>query len=85
MEVSDTTLACDRREKASPYAMAGVAEYWIINIDQEPGQIEVHRQPAPDEAQPHGFGYAERTIHRSGEILQPLAAPQPVAVSLLLP
>ena len=85
VEVSDSTLAYDRRGKASLYALAGVADYWIINVDQEPAQIEVHRQPGPDEAQPHGFGYAERTIHRSGDIIQPLAAPNPVAVSMLLP
>ena len=85
VEVSHSTLTYDRREKASLYASAGVADYWIINVDQEPAQIEVHRQPASDEAQPHGFGYREKTIHRSGEIIQPLAAPQPVAVSSLLP
>ena len=85
VEVSDTTLAYDRRGKASLYALAGVADYWIINVDQEPAQIEVYRQPAPDEAQPHGFGYEEKTIHRSGDIIQPLAAPNPVAASMLLP
>ena len=85
VEVSRSTLAYDRREKASLYASAGVADYWIINIDQEPAQIEVHRQPAPDEAQPFGFGYRERTVHQAGEIVQPLAAPKPVAVAALLP
>ena len=85
VEVSHSTLAYDRREIASLYASAGVMDYWIINIDQEPAQIEVHRQPGPDESQPHGFGYAERTIHRSGDIIQPLAAPNPVAASMLLP
>jgi len=85
VEVSDTTLAYDRRGKASLYAMAGVTDYWIINIEQEPAQIEVHRNPAPDETQPFGFGYRERTIHGSGEIILPLASPKPVAVSALLP
>jgi Uma2 family endonuclease len=85
VEVSDTTLAYDRSGKASLYAMAGVTDYWIINIDQEPGQIEVHRQPVPDEAQPFSFGYREKTVHRAGEIIQPLASPKPVAVSALLP
>ena len=84
VEVSDTTLAYDRRGKASLYAMAGVADYWIINVDQEPAQIEVNRRPAPDEAQPHGFGYSERTIHLSGEIILPLASFQPVPVAALL-
>lgn len=85
VEVSDSTLAYDRRAKASLYASAGVADYWIINIDQQPAQIEVHRQPQPDETQPHGFGYREKTIHWAGEILQPLNAPKPVAVAALLP
>ena len=85
VEVSDTTLTYDRRAKASLYALAGVTDYWIINVDQEPAQIEVYRQPVPDETQPHGFGYREKTIHQGGEILQPLAAPGPVAVSALLP
>jgi len=85
VEVSDTTLAYDRRGKASLYALAGVTDYWIINVDQEPAQIEVHRQPVPDETQPHGFGYREKTIHRAGEILQPLSSAKPVAVSILLP
>ena len=85
VEVSDSTLAYDRSGKASLYASAGVADYWIINIDRHPAQIEVHRHPVPDETQRHGFGYAQRTIHKTGEIIQPLAAPKPVAVSLLLP
>ncbi len=53
VEVSDTTLGYDRGKKASLYASAGVADYWIVNIDQEPAQIEVHRQPVPDETQPY--------------------------------
>ena len=85
VEVSDSTLPYDRSGKASLYASANVADYWIINLDHEPAQVEVHRHPVPDETQRHGFGYAQRTIHKSGEIIQPLAAPKPVAVSLLLP
>ena len=85
VEVSDSTLAYDRRHKASLYASAGVADYWIINIDQQPAQIEVHRQPVPDEAQPFGFGYRGKTIHQGGEIILPLASSKPVAVAALLP
>lgn len=83
VEVSDSTLSYDRHEKASLYAKTGVEEYWIVNV--KAAQVEVHRQPQPDETQPHGFGYRLRTIHKSGEVLQPLAAPGPVAVSTLLP
>jgi len=85
VEVSDSTLSYDRSKKASLYAKAGVADYWIINIDHKPPQVEVHRQPRPDDTQPFGFGYGEKTVHQSGEIIQPLAAPHPVAVSALLP
>ena len=85
VEVSSSTLNYDRHGKASLYAMAGISEYWIINIEQEPPQVEVHRQPMPDEAQPFGHGYQDRMIYRSGELIQPLNAPKPVAVSALLP
>ncbi len=85
VEVSDSTLLYDRSKKASLYAGAGVADYCIISIDQKPGQIEVRRQPARDEAQPYGFGYQEKKTYQSGEIIQPLNAPRPVAVSALLP
>ena len=59
VEVSDSTLPYDRREKASLYAMAGVGDYWILNIDRTPSQLEVYRQPQLDEAQPYGYGYGE--------------------------
>jgi len=85
VEVSHSTVGFDRGRKASLYAKVGVADYWIINLDSDPPQVEVHRQPMPDEAQPHGFGYSIRTVHLSGEIIQPLSAPHPVAVSALLP
>jgi len=85
VEVSDSTLAYDRSKKASLYAKAGVADYWIINLDQKPPQLEVRRHPVPDAAQFYGFGYSVKATYLSGEIIQPLAAPGPVAVSALLP
>lgn len=83
VEVSDTTLAYDRLQRAGLYAKAGVADYWIINIKAR--QIEVYRQPVEDAAQPFGFGYAEVTVHGAEAVIQPLAAPRPVAVAALLP
>ncbi len=83
VEVSDTTYAYDRREKASLYASAGVQDYWIVRLKTR--QLEVHRQPQPDDAQPFGFGYGERIVYESGAVVLPLAAPNPVAVSALLP
>lgn len=85
VEVSKTTLAYDRHEKASLYAKAGVPEYWIVNLDRQPAQLEVYRLPQADAAQPFGFGYGDVTAYQAGEIVQPLAATGSVAVSALLP
>jgi Uma2 family endonuclease len=32
IEISDRSLTFDRNEKASLYAKAGIAEYWILNL-----------------------------------------------------
>ena len=43
MEVSDTTLEYDREEKLPAYGRAGIAEVWIVNLQDE--TIEVYREP----------------------------------------
>lgn len=43
VEVSDTTLAYDRGEKARAYARSGIAEYWIVNLRAR--CLEVYRDP----------------------------------------
>ena len=63
VEVSDTTLRLDRR-KAGLYAAAGIAEYWIVNLNER--QVEVHRSPQADGE------YAERRVISAGESLAPL-------------
>jgi len=83
VEISDTTYAYDRREKASLCAKAGVQDYWIVRLKTR--QLEIYRQPQADETQPFGFGYGERRIYESDAVVQPLGAPNPVAVSVLLP
>ncbi|HEX6272415.1 MAG TPA: Uma2 family endonuclease [Polyangiaceae bacterium] len=45
IEVSDTTLATDRL-KARTYAAAGIAEYWIVNVEAR--CVEIHRAPVAD-------------------------------------
>jgi len=47
VEVSDTTLNKDRTIKASKYALAGIREYWIINLNEK--QIEVCTDPEDGE------------------------------------
>lgn len=43
IEVSDSTLDRDRSMKQRIYARAGIAEYWIVNINER--QVEVYTQP----------------------------------------
>lgn len=83
IEVSDSTYEYDHFEKASLYASAAVQDYWIIRLKTQ--EVEVYRQPQSDDTQPFGYGYGEKTVHQGSEIIQPLAAPHPVAVSALLP
>lgn len=83
VEVSDSTYLYDSFDKASLYASAGVQDYWIVRLKTR--QVEVYRRPQADDTQPFGFGYGEKTIYEGDAIVQPLAAPRPVAASALLP
>ena len=84
VEISDTTLAYDRRTKTGLYARAGVAEYWIVNLVDR--VLEVHRQPAPMTDMPIGHGYRSVVQYTAEQTVSPLAAPaQAVAVAALLP
>ena len=56
VEVSEATLSYDRRRKGSLYARAGIADYWIVNLNRS--QLEVYRQPKPDPSRRYGWGYS---------------------------
>jgi len=73
VEVSDSTIRFDRSHKASLYASAGVAEYWIVDLNAT--KIDVHRSPVPDPAERHGHRYADLRSFRAGEVITPLALP----------
>jgi Uma2 family endonuclease len=74
VEVSDSSLALDRTEKASLYARAGITDYWILNLAER--VLEVHREPTIGSTDPYGWRF--RLIHRlgAGDIVSPLAAPR---------
>ncbi len=74
VEVSDTTLRYDRKTKGSIYAAAQIADYWIVNLQDH--QVEVYRQPIPDQTGEFDFIYEEMRIFKVGEALASLAAPQ---------
>jgi Uma2 family endonuclease len=66
IEVSDTTLDQDRREKLPAYGRAGIPEMWIVNLNDL--TVEVHREP-------HFDGYGLRTVFRGGDLVSPAAFP----------
>lgn len=72
VEVSDSTLAFDRRVKRRLYAAGGIPEFWILNLRLR--QLEVFRHPVPEGAIPAYYS-EEFTLDESGEI-HPLFAPQ---------
>ena len=66
VEVSDTTLALDLSEKLPVYGRAGIAEVWIVNLNEE--TVEVYHDP-------HFTGYASKTVFHAGEQVPALAFP----------
>jgi len=72
IEVSDTTLEFDREEKLPAYGRAGIAEVWIVNLND--ATIEVYREP-------NFTGYGSKTVLRAGDQAKPMAFPD-VAVDV---
>jgi Uma2 family endonuclease len=62
VEISDSSLAFDRRDKGRIYANAGIACYWIINVAD--GQIEVYSDPDTSATPP---AYRTRTDYKPGD------------------
>jgi len=84
VEVALLSLGFDRGGKASLYASAGIADYWVINLPQ--GQIEVHRKPIRDPKQRFGFRYSQIAIFDKGDTVSPLASKKnKIAVADMLP
>jgi Uma2 family endonuclease len=77
IEVADTTLEFDRENKFSIYAEAGIAEYWIVNLQDD--VVEVYRNPA-------GMSYRSQSVARRGDSILLLHLPKvAIAVSDILP
>jgi Uma2 family endonuclease len=66
VEVSDTTLNFDLTVKAALYARAGIADYWVLDVNAR--RLIVHRQPESGK-------YASILIYTEDETVAPLAAP----------
>ena len=66
VEVADSSLDYDRIVKLPNYALAGIPDYWIVNLVDN--QIEVYRKPA-------GRNYDEHSVYRGDAEIHPLALP----------
>jgi Uma2 family endonuclease len=66
IEVSDSTLVYDRKDKGPAYARNSVREYWLFNLADN--VLEVYREPAAD-------GYRETRTLGGEETIAPLAFP----------
>jgi len=82
VEVSDTTLEFDQVDKAALYAMHGIPEYWIVDINGR--RLEVRRKPV-------GIGtkaakYDQVQIFGETQKVSPVSAPDAlIVVGELLP
>lgn len=84
IEIADSSLSFDQKEKASLYAKASVPDYWIVNLKDK--RLEVRRRPKKDDTQPFGYGYAELTLYTGKDAVSPLAKPKTkIKVANLLP
>ncbi len=61
IEVSDSTLEFDLKEKLPVYAEAGIPEYWVVNLEDY--VLEVYREPI-------GRQYRARTLFQPGEAVE---------------
>jgi Uma2 family endonuclease len=83
IEVSDSSLDFDRREKGRIYAREGIPVYWIINVADR--QVELYTDPQPGASPP---AYATRTDYLPGQdvpVLLDGQATSSIPVADLLP
>ena len=84
VEVAGTSYRIDREYKASLYARAGIADYWIVDLVHD--TLEVHREPEASPAALYGWRYRNIEMLRPPATVVPLAAPgSSVPVADLLP
>jgi Uma2 family endonuclease len=84
VEIADTSLAMDTGEKARLYAAAGIADYWVIDVNDR--RVHVFRDPQPDPAAKYGASYKQVQALVAADTIAPLAAAtSPISVGELLP
>lgn len=73
IEVADSSLAFDRKRKASLYAKFQFQDYWIINTRAE--RVEVRRKPVESPKAQYGWDYEEVAVLAPGQQVSPLLLP----------
>jgi Uma2 family endonuclease len=73
VEVAESSLDFDRRDKGSLYARGGIRDYWIVNLVDR--VLEVYRDPRPDDAAAYGWSYGAVELLRPPATVTPLAFP----------
>lgn len=77
VEVAQSSLDYDRSVKQRAYSLAGIPEYWILNLAS--WQLEVYRDPAGDR-------YGSRIVLTLADEVSPRFAPEAsIRISKLLP
>ena len=77
IEVSDTTLAFDTRDKLLLYAQAGIKDYWVVDVKSK--AVRVFRGPTKK-------GYRSAQAFSLDDEVAPLAVPDAkLAVKSLFP
>lgn len=84
IEIAESSVAYDSRDKAHLYAAGGIQDYWVVDLIHR--KLLVFRDPAADANRPFGAFYRTATTHDPAAVVAPLAAPQAgIKVSDLLP
>lgn len=84
VEVAQSALRVARGRKAAGYARGGIADYWIVNLQDR--VLEVHREPARPGPARAEWGYAMVQALPPDASVTPLAAPgASIRVADLLP
>lgn len=84
LEVAESSLTFDRRDKGSLYARAGLQDYWIVNLVDR--VLEVCRDPEPEPSAFYGWRYRSVTLLPPAAVVVPFAfTSSQIAVADLLP
>jgi Uma2 family endonuclease len=67
VEVAESSIAYDRRDKGALYAESGIPEYWIVDTTHE--RVEVHTDPVDG-------AYGRVTPYRRGEMIVSISMPE---------